>query len=173
MKKILMCLCLMFSFGMADTADKLTEDTVMCYYIGIDLYMNKAYKESAKYFKDCCDRNHAESCFYLGNVHEIAMEVKKAFNLYKKSCDNGSLIGCFGLATLYEHGKGVKQDYFKAVKLYEKSCVKSLNSAGCYNLGLMYLKGNGVKKSKAKALSYFGKACDYKFEKGLQGLRTF
>jgi hypothetical protein len=45
---------------------------------------------------------------------------------------------CFNLGLSYEKGKGVKQDDFKALKFYQKSC--DLNDGnGCFNLGLSYI----------------------------------
>ena len=44
---------------------------------------------------------------------------------------------------MYEKGKGVKQDYNKAVKWYTKSAEQGYADAQC-NLGYMYSHGEGV-----------------------------
>jgi len=51
---------------------------------------------------------------------------------------------------VYAEGKGVKQDYFKAVELFQKACDGG-DAAGCYNLGIMYMNGQGVKQDYSKA----------------------
>jgi TPR repeat protein len=39
---------------------------------------------------------------------------------------------------MYANGQGVKQDYFKAVKLYKKACDGGV-FLGCNNLGVRYI----------------------------------
>ena len=77
----------------------------------------------------------------------------------KKACDSGNFSGCYNLGVMYNNGLGVKQNYFKAVKLYNKACDGG-NAVGCYNLGVMYNNGQGVKQDYFKAKELFGKACD-------------
>ena len=66
---------------------------------------------------------------------------------------------------MYENGRGVKQDYFKAVELYTKACDGRV-TIGCNNLGNMYHKGQGVRQSDSKAKELYGKACDAGFDDG-------
>ena len=68
---------------------------------------------------------------------------------------------------MYDNGKGVKQDYFKAVELFRKAC-NGGESMGCNNLGVMYEDGKGVKQDYFKAKELFGKACDMKEAKGCE-----
>lgn len=77
----------------------------------------------------------------------------------KKACDGGDMSGCFNLGAMYDNGEGVKQDDFKAVKLYTKACDSGV-IRGCHYLGLKYVKGEGVKQSNSKAKELFAKACD-------------
>ena len=66
---------------------------------------------------------------------------------------------------MYSYGKGVKQDYFKAVEWYQKAAEQGEVHAQ-YNLGNMYDNGQGVKQDYAKAKEYFGLACDNKDQDG-------
>jgi hypothetical protein len=59
---------------------------------------------------------------------------------------------------MYEKGKGVQQDYFKAVELYTKACDGG-NANGYNNLGVMYANGEGVQQDNFKAVELFKKAC--------------
>ena len=81
------------------------------------------------------------------------------FNENKKACDGGDASGCENLGLDYVKGRGVKQNYFKAAKLFAKACDGG-NAEGCSNLGVSYTNGTGVKQSYTKAKMYFGKACD-------------
>ena len=82
-----------------------------------------------------------------------------AFADNKKACDGGDMAGCYNLGVRYADGQGVKQDEFKAVKLYTKACDGG-QMGGCYNLGNMFYYGRGIRQSNKNALKYWGKACD-------------
>jgi hypothetical protein len=60
---------------------------------------------------------------------------------------------------MYFEGLGVRQDYKKAFKWYQKAANQG-NFDGQNNLGRMYFKGYGVRQNKAKAKEIFGKTCD-------------
>jgi len=95
------------------------------------------------------------------NIHLNA----NTFKENKKACDTGDANGCNNLAWMYDIGSGVKQDAFKAGKLYTKACdAGHLN--GCYNLALMYYYGSGMRQNDSKAKNLFGKACDAGEAKG-------
>ena len=66
---------------------------------------------------------------------------------------------------MYYNGEGVKQDYFKAIELWQKAS-KQRNARAQYNLGVMYAKGQGVRQNYTKAKEYFGLACDNKNQAG-------
>ena len=77
---------------------------------------------------------------------------------HKKSCDDGSAIACNRLALVYYVGSGVKQDYLKAVDLYNKACDGGYSTA-CTNLGFMNYNGIGVKQDDQKAVKFYTRAC--------------
>jgi TPR repeat protein len=60
---------------------------------------------------------------------------------------------------MYANGKGVKQDYKKAVEWYQKTADQGYVTAQ-YNLGLMYENGKGVKQDYKKAVEWYQKAAD-------------
>lgn len=74
---------------------------------------------------------------------------------------------CEVLGEMYEDGKGVKQDYFKAAKLYQKACDGG-DARGCFNLGGMYYRGHGVKRNKTNAKELYDKACNMKLQLGCE-----
>ncbi len=67
------------------------------------------------------------------------------------------------LAFMYSKGLGVKEDFNKAKKLWEKAANKGLVQAQ-NNLGFMYERGLGVRQNKRIAKEWYGKACDKGFQ---------
>ena len=67
------------------------------------------------------------------------------------------------MGILYENGKGVPQDYKKAMEWYleavEAGQGKTLGIA-CYNIGKLYERGFGVEKNSITALDWYQKAKD-------------
>ncbi len=100
---------------------------------------------------------------FLANTPALADKVDES----KRSCDSGNGVSCSALGVIYKYGIGVKQDYFKAAKYYQKACGLN-NDRGCVNLGVMYEYGTGVKQSNTKALEYYSKACDLKNQLGCE-----
>ena len=66
---------------------------------------------------------------------------------------------------MYYNGKGVRQNYKKAVELYRKAANQGVASAQ-YNLGIMYYHGQGVRQNKSRAKELFKNACDEGYENG-------
>ncbi len=76
---------------------------------------------------------------------------------------------CAVLGGAYVEGKGVKQDYVKAVKFFQKAC--DLDEGwGCGILGAMYKEGIGVKQDDLKAVKFYQKACDLNDSNGCSNL---
>lgn len=71
--------------------------------------------------------------FFIFIVNVVLAEDKNAVNniskkedtilTLEKSCDIGDTKGCVLLGAMYEEGKGVRQDYFKAIELYKKPVI--------------------------------------------------
>lgn len=97
----------------------------------------------------------------------FSVVVAKDLNLkeLETNCNNGDMKACSSLGNLYDKGKGVEQNYQKAIQLYQKACDGG-DSEGCINLGVLYENGYGVKKDNAIAKEYYGKACDLGLQKG-------
>ena len=71
---------------------------------------------------------------------------------------------------MYNTGKGARQDYVKARKLYLKAAIQGEAEAQ-HNLGSMYYKGEGVTQNTATAKEWFNKACDDGFENSCDAYR--
>ena len=76
-----------------------------------------------------------------------------------QSARQGNAAAQFNLGLMYDSGRGVRQDYTKAVQWYRKAAEQGQAEAQ-YNLGVMYEEGQGVSTNRKVAKEWFGKACD-------------
>ena len=60
---------------------------------------------------------------------------------------------------MYDNGRGVKQDYIKAVEWYQRAAEQGY-AAAQYHLGVMYDNGQGVKQDYIKAVEWYQKAAE-------------
>ena len=86
-------------------------------------------------------------------------DYQTAFKLWKPLAENGNALAQFNLGIMYNDGKGVPQDYVKAVIWYLSAAEQGVAFAQ-YSLGLMYLEGKGVRRDYAEASKWFRKAAD-------------
>lgn len=61
------------------------------------------------------------------------------------------------LGTMYAEGRGVAQDYAKAIR-FDQAAIDQGSARSYTDLGLLYMNGRGVPKDYAKALDLFDKA---------------
>ena len=72
---------------------------------------------------------------------------------------------------MYDEGRGVRQDYAKAVQWYRKAAGQG-NAVAQYNLGLMYEEGQGVSKNRKVAKEWYKKACANGEQQSCDAYRT-
>lgn len=77
---------------------------------------------------------------------------------------NAALVGNnpdaqFELGQLYEFGKGVEQNYQKALEWYTRSAEAGLSKAE-YSIGLLYEQGRGVAENYTMAAAWYQKAAE-------------
>lgn len=77
---------------------------------------------------------------------------------YKKDCDSGNIKTCVHLGRMYYLGKGVQQNYSKAIELFTKAC-DTEDYASCLVVGAMYAESQGVEKNDIRAVEFYTKAC--------------
>ena len=90
----------------------------------------------------------------------FAVDLKMAFAMFQEiakktgfACAENMVGYCFG------KGKGVEQNFTKAVEWYTKAAEKGL-SAAMMKLGYCFYEGEGVEQNLAKALEWYTKAQD-------------
>ena len=81
------------------------------------------------------------------------------FRIYEKAAKKGDANAQNNLGDCYYFGRGVQQDYAKAVFWYAKSAEQG-NANAQKSLGVCYYNGQGVKQDYAKALSWYAKSAE-------------
>ena len=128
-----------------------------------------------------------KSCYLIAQIYQIAGYDHEAKPYYEKLCKANDVFSCGMLASMYIEGEGTRQNYFKAVELYQKACnMKIANNADnkearkfqgmscdilgqCYEKGKVCYengKGQGAKQNLSIAKQYYGKACDLGNQQG-------
>jgi TPR repeat protein len=129
-----------------------------------------------KYYVECLEKN-AKSCWLLGNYAENGIGGNQDYKLarvaYQLAIDLGNTDSLGDLAHLYDKGLGGERSYFKATKLFEKSCnvgTTAVNYANCFNAGNQYSDGKGVRQDNFKAVKLYRKACNGEYASACNNL---
>ena len=93
-----------------------------------------------------------------GNLN-VGIEVDNPEQLEEVSKKDFNELSLNDQAMLYLYGRGVKQDFKEAVRLFSIMAEEG-NEYAQANLGLMYADGKGVKQDYEKALYWFKKAAE-------------
>ncbi len=88
-----------------------------------------------------------------------------------QSARQGNAAAQFNLGLMYDSGRGVRQDYTKAVQWYRKAAEQG-NVEAQHNLGAVYANGQGVRRDHKIAKEWFGKACDNGLQQSCDAYRT-
>ena len=89
---------------------------------------------------------------------------------YLKKAQQGDPEAQFNLGRCYANGRGVKQDWQKAVEWYAKAAEQGDAVAQC-NLGICYANGQGVKQDRQKAIEWYTKAAQQGDEYAKEALK--
>lgn len=92
---------------------------------------------------------------YRGDPTKDVSEVSRLTPLVEK----GDSKAQYQLANMYMDGKGVTQDFDKAIQLYELSAKQGLVEAQYY-LGVIYDKGRGATQDDVKAREWYRLAAE-------------
>ena len=77
----------------------------------------------------------------------------------RKAAELGCVVAQYKLGCMYDNGKGVPQDFYKAIEWYHKAANHGDMNAQ-YRLGYMYDNGQGVPQDSTKAFAWYLKAAD-------------
>ena len=81
------------------------------------------------------------------------------YELYRRTGDDSWLVKLTSLARSFAEGKGVEQNWTKAVEWYTKAAEKG-HSDAMNNLGCCFWKGEGVEQNWTKAAEWYTKAAE-------------
>ena len=92
-------------------------------------------------------------------VKQAALQGNSAHveQLLRPWAERGDARAQYNLGVMYYDGRGVAQDYTKALKWWEKAAAQG-DADAQYSLGTMYDAGQGVAQDYAKARKWFEKA---------------
>jgi TPR repeat protein len=93
----------------------------------------------------------------------------EVFKWHTKAAEKGNIDSYITLGVMYEEGKGVNQDYAKALNWYHKAADQNHPEAQ-FKLGVMYANGLGVEKNVDQALSWLNAQ---RLSKAMLMLRVF
>ena len=96
---------------------------------------------------------------YVDGKLNVGIKVENPEQLEEISKKDFNELSLNDQAMLYLYGRGVKQDFKEAVRLFSIMAEEG-NEYAQANLGLMYADGKGVKKDYEKALYWFRKAAE-------------
>ena len=88
-----------------------------------------------------------------------------------QSARQGNAAAQFNLGLMYDSGRGVRQDYTKAVQWYRKAAEQG-NVEAQHNLGAVYVNGQGVHQDHKIAKEWYKKACDNGLQQSCDTYRT-
>ena len=88
-----------------------------------------------------------------------------------QSARQGNAAAQFNLGLMYDSGRGVRQDYTKAVQWYRKAAEQG-NVEAQHNLGAVYVNGQGVRQDHKIAKEWYKKACDNGLQQSCDAYRT-
>lgn len=143
------------------------------------LFSNASYAEERQEsgfeaMKRECRNGKALSCGLVGSMfvegkdtdgNKIPQNIPIGMQLLTTSCNAGDISACTSLGGFYRDGQYIKEDKFKAAKIFKTICDIGSNEFGsssglaCFQLGIMTKNGEGVLKDKYKAIELFNKAC--------------
>ncbi len=107
------------------------------------------------------DKGVVDAYYSLGKLYEngaklINIDLNKAVEYFRKGAEMGGINSLKEMGYRYKKGKGVSQDYAKAMRYYENVIAKEPDDAMTYfDLGSFYNVGNGVAKNNSKALEIY------------------
>lgn len=101
---------------------------------------------------------NAAGVAYAENADASDDDLNLAARLFQRSCDLGHGPACNNLGLAHQSGRGVPEDYERAMLAFERAC--SLGFAeGCSNQGALYEHGLGVSANLGDARRLYNLAC--------------
>ncbi|HHY1074096.1 TPA: tetratricopeptide repeat protein, partial [Haemophilus influenzae] len=123
------------------------------------LFTTALFGASVFSFQSTAWADTLEQQFQQGLTAYEQSNYQTAFKLWLPLAEQGNAKAQYNLGVMYGNGRGVKQDYFKAVNWYRKAAEQGHADAQL-NLGYMYEKGRGVKQDDFEAVKWYRQAAE-------------
>ncbi len=81
------------------------------------------------------------------------------YSRFQVLAKQGNIQAQVKLGVMYAEGKGVPQNYSKAIKWFKKAAIRG-DSDAQYSLGYIYFNGQGIDQDLEKSISWFKKAAE-------------
>ena len=91
-------------------------------------------------------------------IGPAAAQRPEAVQILEDACKAGDLLSCANLAVLYRHGRGVSQDYARALELSVRVCEGGVEF-GCGYAGEMTYQGLGIAANTEQGEKLMRRAC--------------
>ncbi|HTO79220.1 MAG TPA: toll/interleukin-1 receptor domain-containing protein [Methylocystis sp.] len=149
--------------------------------------LDQDYAKAMEWYRKAADHGLGDAQYNVGMMYEngrgVAKDIEQAKAWYRKAADQGSAFGKAALQRLeanaapaiqlpastpkeenqkgddYFYGRGVEQDYGKAMEWYRKAGDQGYAEAQ-HNVGVLYENGWGVTKDIEQAKVWYKKAAD-------------
>jgi len=122
---------------------------------GVKVNMEKA----AELYMWAAERGYASAQFNLGTFSATTTpHHSPPLHPYNQGHYWRPIIRIFS-GVFYENGRGLHQDYDKALHYYREAADQDHKIAN-YNLGVFYERGKGVEQNYSKAIQFYQKAAD-------------
>ena len=147
------------------------------YYAGIfSLIVEKDYESATNWFlkslKKGRDNASVCPCLYLGEIYQSEDNENKnyelAFTYFLEGAKTNNAICAFEVAKCYQTGKGVEQDFDKAIRFYLKA--NRLGKPCLYDVAAIYGDKSYSDFSVEKQVSYYEKGSDNNEKKCIEKL---
>lgn len=118
--------------------------------------VNSDVHQGLKWYSLAAEQGNPDAQSFLGETYYVKGDYDQAVIWYTKAAQKRSK-AAFNLANMYFEGKGVKQDYEKAVELYRTSG----HVGARLILGRIYDEGEIVKQDYEEAKNWYSQAATY------------
>lgn len=144
--------------------DKVKDDAVEQFNLGVKYYQNKDYKKAFEYYSKAAEMGDRDAQNSLAVMYANGEGVDKnfvtAFQWYQKSAEQGFRLAQYNLGYNYYKGEdGLDQDFKKAIYWFLRAGEQELPEAQNY-IGIMYKKGEGIMQDYFQAFEWYKKAAE-------------
>lgn len=147
-----------------------------CNDMGVLFELKKDFTRAEICYKIACEASLGVACSNLGSLYQSQNKNDNSLiiSLFLKACELGNVYGCYNGGNFYRISAKEHKDFVRAIRLYEKACIKLNYSKACTNLGGMHQFSLGVEGgSRDTARKYYKMGCELGDEVGCKNLSLF